>query len=186
MRVLVSQIGAREHYAVPRVLMANGALAELHTDYWIDNEHIINAINSRESADILRRAAGRWCKEIPSKLVRSYPIEATYWNMRLRNASDSLQKSALHAKWGRRFASKVSKDIRRSQPSAFFGFSGAALETMNAAKKLGILTVLDVIAPTHHENDLVQREQKLYPGHSEEYNLDFGVFGANRCGTQYC
>jgi hypothetical protein len=37
MKWICTQIGAREHYAVPRVLHAEGKLESLYTDFWADD-----------------------------------------------------------------------------------------------------------------------------------------------------
>ena len=99
--VLVAQLGARRHYAVPRALHAAGLLHRFITDAcasippwrWLDL-----ALPSRSRPDKLRRLLDRDVADVPSNLIYGFPWFAA-WAIRKNGASD-----AQCDRWARRNA----------------------------------------------------------------------------------
>ena len=73
-RVLVAQIGARRHYAVPRILYQEGGLRTLHTDIFAVKgwPRLLDLLTPRMFRTVgMRRLFGRVPAGIPSHLIRT-------------------------------------------------------------------------------------------------------------------
>jgi len=160
--VIVAQLGAREHYSVPRMCHAAGLLARLHTDFWLPSwsatwaEHI--------GVPAVRRLAGRRAPDIPRTLVRTHWLPAACRRLQSATIRGRAAQYRVHAGWGRQFARGVARDLAHSDFSTFFGFSSASLEALHAARRTGALAVLDEIAPTHEEEAILADERRAFPG----------------------
>lgn len=164
LRVVVAQLGARQHYQVPLACHRNNSLARMHTDFWKPLPKFPVSKIGGTAPGFLKRAAGRSHSDLPDNLIRSYSLEATYWESRLKFSRNKIDRYKIHTLWGSRFAKKVAASLREEEFTTFFGFSSTSLEALNEAKKQGALTVLDEIAPTHIEDKILAQEQSRFPG----------------------
>src|SRR6266516_1591268 len=64
---LCSQIGAREHYAIPRALFRRRVLEKLATDAWVPPMSILRIVGERRS-----EIRDRWHKELKGATVTSF------------------------------------------------------------------------------------------------------------------
>jgi glycosyltransferase involved in cell wall biosynthesis len=55
-------------------------------------------------------------------------------------------------------------DLEELEYTTFVGFSSAALEALNKARRQGALAIVDEIAPTHLEEEILAEERKAFPG----------------------
>ena len=79
-RWTVAQLGAREHYSVPRAFKAANELRSLYTDTWCRwGAGII-----KHGPGPLRSIAGRFHQGIPSSSVTSASIQSTFWHLTRR------------------------------------------------------------------------------------------------------
>lgn len=146
---ITSQIGAREHYAIPRALHAKGVLDSLITDTWVNPQHILRVAPSK-------RLAQRFHSELSDANVHAWSVEATlrtalHWK-KLKMWERILQQN----QWFGRKASKVLEQMRftpGSEPTVF-SYSYTALPVFEVAKRKGWRTVLGQI-------DCGQKYQKL-------------------------
>ena len=169
LRVVVAQIGGREHYSLPRVCHSHASLAGLHTDYWRPVPPYFESIAASKKWSLVNRAAARYSSDLPASLVTNYACAATYWNLRARVANNRNSLYKVHAGWGSSFAKKVSRALLDTDFSTFLGYSSASLEALERAKDLGALSVVDEIAPTHLEEEIIKQEHLRYPGWEQEY-----------------
>lgn len=167
-KVVVAQLGAREHYRIPRMCHDAGALVRLHTDFWKPIPDRLLPLARHLGGRFAGRAMGRFTTDIPDPLVRSHSVLAAYWNLRLRSVKGRAALYKLHMKWGHLFASRVARDLDALGYNAFFGFSSAALEALRAARKSGAVAVVDEIAPTHLEETIIAEERRAFPGWEPE------------------
>lgn len=159
---IVCQIGAREHYTVPRALNKAGRLDLLLTDIWNQPQGPIGNLIGKG------RMFHRWHPDLSP---------ATVW---APNSSSLIFESLFRAKrsgssWktmigrNRRFQRqclRFLKEWERANPRAtrtVFAFSYAALEIFKFAKSRGWTTVLGQIDPGPHEEMLVGLEHQRYP-----------------------
>jgi len=165
--VVCSQIGAREHYAVPRALSRLGRLDTLFTDLWTSPRWLIPFGGVAAG----RRIATRWHAEIPDDRVvaftRSALLDAAAGFWRRPQSIDESFLEHLHV--GERFArntrARLVKRIPSSgPPSAFFSYTTGALEALDFLADCGTPTIVDQIDPARTEDEIARREAALWPG----------------------
>lgn len=165
---IISQIGSRQHFGVPRGFEATGQLKRLYTDAWCP----------RWARRILRHGGGtarafstRWHVEIPREKVVSYNFRAVLDGVRsaMLKGPDVEQRYMDFLRIGRHFDQCVARDLSRSgrlDPSvdAFFGFNTGCVQTLKLLRERGVQTVLDQIDPAKVEEDIVVAEAEAWPG----------------------
>jgi glycosyltransferase involved in cell wall biosynthesis len=160
---ICSQIGAREHFAVPRALHQGGKLATLYTDFWA------GAIVRNFSFGKLRPLAARFHSDFNDQpaLVRSWNFRALAGEFRLRR---KFGRNPYHGfiEVGQRFARRVREDLRRrtdlNPGSIFFAYDTGALETLAWCREQNLKCVLNQMDPNRVEVELVRAEEKEWPG----------------------
>lgn len=165
--VVCAQIGAREHYAIPRALTRLELLDALVTDLWAAPPWR----NRTPAVSAIRRLGTRWHPEIPDERVVAFTGSALWraaaglW----RRPRTTEEKSLEYLRVGERFA----RDTRRHlagrlqssrAPFAFFAYTTGALEAVEFLEERGIPTLVDQIDPARTEEDIVLREEELWPG----------------------
>jgi glycosyltransferase involved in cell wall biosynthesis len=167
MQWIVSQIGAREHYAIPRAFHRSNQLARLYTDAWCRWGRSL----LKHFPEPARSLSGRFHPEIPSRLVTSFTPRAIYDAVRERLFYDGLADEEYykyHLDIGRRFASNVRDRLQRRSSSfegiGFFGFSTGSRETLHLLQDTKAFTVLDQISPGRAEKEIVLDEIERWPG----------------------
>ena len=164
LRVVIAQLGARQHYEIPRLCHVHGVLARLHTDFWKPLPAVLKPVITCLSRGAARRLAGRAAPDLPEDLVSSHSMRAAYWRLRGELARNRASQYEVHCRWGEEFAQRVATSLARENFTTFFGFSSASLEALEEARRLGALAVLDEIAPTHLEDRIMAEEQARFPG----------------------
>lgn len=164
-RFVVSQLGARMHYAVPRILFRAGRLERLYTDIsavrgW---PRVLAALPANLMPPALRRLRGRVPHEIPRAMIRSFDVigMASAAARMLDPSPTADTRTALRA--GRSFSRAV---VRSGFGGArgFYGISGECLEQLQAARAFGLRTVVEqIIAPRRVVDALVAAEAARYP-----------------------
>ena len=145
---LCCQLGAREHYIVPRALQQSGLLRELITDLWVRPGSMLRSMRSG--------LAGRFHPSLSSARVsasntgaltfalRSYVSGASGWNL-ISKRNDWFQRSVV---------SQLARD-QASTNLTVFAYSYAAAEIFKVARKRGWRTVLGQIDPGPEEERMV-------------------------------
>ena len=164
-RWTVSQIGARQHYGVPRGFNHQGDLRALYTDSWCRwcGWLLIHGPGK------LRAFAGRCHPELHSKQVFSYTLR-TAWDSWLRGTRARTTEAVYseYLRFGINFARWVARDIEKKsldpERDGFLGFNTGCLETIEMLRARGILCIVDQIDPARTEEQLVLREAERWPG----------------------
>lgn len=166
-RWIVAQIGAREHYAVPRALHQQEQLRALYTDAWCPVEPSL----LKRGPGALQSLAGRHHPDLPDHLVTSFTAHALYQRVKARFTVDGTRSSAYfdhHRQVGASFASRVWNHLDRSavdlDQAVFFGYNTGSLEVLNGLNSTGALTILDQIDPGRVERDIVREECDRWAG----------------------
>jgi glycosyltransferase involved in cell wall biosynthesis len=165
---IVSQIGAREHYAVPRSFKLIGRLDSVYTDAY--------------------SAAGPWLRKVlPDRMFRigsryhrglvGTPIHA----MNLRSLRrrwlailDGVEPGTVEAMYayylaeGREFAAWTARNLARRRDldharHAFFGFTNGSLEALQLLRDRGVFTILDQIDPGRLDQVAIDAERAKWP-----------------------
>lgn len=148
---IVCQLGAREHYAIPRALYQRGLLASLVTDVWSNPGSVSRVVSSR--------IRDRYHVGVPEHLV-----QASSWGFLLAEAGSRLARQrgwqAIMARNERfqRFACKSLEGIALAagpgRPT-LYAYSYAARRPLESAKRMGWRTVLGQIDGGQEEENLI-------------------------------
>lgn len=177
---LVSQIGAREHYAIPRALERAGALYKFYTDVWCPKKL---ATFLQTFPDPLRSVSNRRHPDIAASKVVSFSFRSS-----LRAFKWSIQRSMLsdedyyrhHINFGKSFSRAVTEHIRDSHTSfdkiGFFGYSTGSLETLRYLASTSCFTVVDQISPGKIHKEIVLEESRRWPGWAKSLPVLYSPF----------
>jgi len=168
MNWICSQIGAREHYAIPRVLHQTRQLERLYTDFWASAPWRLLGKMTRKSSLVTR------CH--PDLAVA--PITA--FNFQALKASrqrfDNPYEGFLQV--GQAFGLKVAAHLQStnsqlpaSSSRIFFSYDTGFLEPAQWIKSRGGKTIVGQMDPARYEVDLVKSEERRWPGWAR-YSVD--------------
>ncbi|WP_225771451.1 glycosyltransferase family 4 protein [Inquilinus sp. Marseille-Q2685] len=163
--IVVSQLGARMHYAVPRILHRAGMLTHFYTDICATKgwPRLLGRLPRSVLNNGLRRLAGRVPADIPADRMTCFNgIGLLYTLHRMRARSPSEETAAMLAT-ARAFSRRV---VRRGFGDAdgFYGIAGECLEQMQAARAAGLWTAVEqIIAPRGIVERLIQEEAARFP-----------------------
>jgi glycosyltransferase involved in cell wall biosynthesis len=159
---IVCQIGAREHYAVPRALHGGGALQTLITDFWVppgqgwaqlpgcrrlrDRYH-----EDLDDARVFAPNLGMLGFEMSQRLLKRGG-----WPLMMERNRVFQKKALMHLR-------RVESQASRTEVPTLFSYSYSALELLRYAKQQGWNTVLGQIDPGPHEEQIVAEEHRRYP-----------------------
>ncbi|MGK9168520.1 glycosyltransferase family 4 protein [Inquilinus limosus] len=175
-RVVVSQLGARMDYAVPRILNAHGMLEHFYTDICATKgwPRLVGYVPRRLQSAGLRRLLGRRPFGIPPQRMTCFPsigLSFALRRMRAHARPDDRMKAELDA--GQRLSELV---VRHGfgQASGFYGFVRECLESLQAARARGLWTAVEQnIAAWALVDRLEREEQERFPAWtSSEFTKD--------------
>ena len=156
------QIGAREHYSIPRALFRKEALRLLITDAWAKPSSLL-PIGGDRSSEI----GGRWHQEL-----RDAPVISFNWSLigfellaRARGLT-GWHKIMARNEWFQRKALRRLASYRLSVVGSqviVFAYSYAARDIFRFAKQRGWKTVLGQIDPGPFEEEIVAKEVARVP-----------------------
>lgn len=160
-RVVVSQLGARMDYAVPRILSAYGMLEHFYTDICATKgwPRLVHHLPARFRGAGIRRLAGRRPSGIPAQRMTCFSglgLSYALRRMRAHEVSDEM-KAALDA--GRRLSELV---IRHGfgQATGFYGMVRECLEQLQAARAHGLWTAVEQNIAAWTLVDRLDREER--------------------------
>lgn len=161
------QLGARMHYAVPRLLHASGRLERLYTDIYAGQAgwpRLLAALPEKCSLPGIRRLLGRATAGLPGEIIKSYPSFGLAYYARRRWAGNQEAIDKVYLWAGKTFGKKVVQD-GFGDAGAVYAFNTAALEILSAARRRGLFTVLEqTIVPRSIEEALLADGQTRYAG----------------------
>ncbi len=159
---IVSQIGARQHYAVPRAFQLHGRLEVFYTELWCR----WGASLLKRGPKALRAFAGRHHADLPSSKVVAFNWHSL--TRRHASAGSTEEEFLEHKKIGEEFAGLVNRSLERKQldpmRDVFFGFDTGCLETIRMFKERGHVTIVDQIDPGRVEEEIVVAESRKWAG----------------------
>jgi glycosyltransferase involved in cell wall biosynthesis len=164
---IVSQIGAREHYAIPRSLNRRGHLRNFYTNVWCRFGRSI----LQRGPKLAQGLAGRFDAELPPSKVVSFTLGSFLEGCRgffARRAQRNEELYQEYAREGAWFAKRVQRHLER-QPldpdrDIFFSYSTNALESLAFLQSRGVMAIVDQVDPGKVEEDLILQEVERWPG----------------------
>jgi hypothetical protein len=163
--VVVSQLGARMHYAVPRIFASEGQLAHFYTDICATDgwPRLVNSLPRSLLPSSVKRLTGRVPKGVPPELTSTFPGFGVRSAIRRMLATNVVTHTA-HAVWAGSEFSHLVASSGFHNAAGLYAFSGDALEQMLAAKQQGMWTAVEqMIAPREVVEELVKAEQQSFP-----------------------
>jgi len=153
------QIGAREHYSIPRALDAAGLLECLITDSWLTPRHPLRL-------GPWKRLKQRFHSALISARVKAWPCEAAWLNAVAWRSVSGWDRIFKQNDWfGRKAAAFLEKFPEvASKPRVVFSYSYTAVPVFEWAKAHGWTTVLGQIDCGLPESLLVQKLTESYTG----------------------
>jgi glycosyltransferase involved in cell wall biosynthesis len=162
---LCSQIGAREHYSVPRALYRDKRLACLYTDFWAGT--FVRQMARTMNAKAFRSLATRFHPELSGAPVVSWNARSLGWEAGLRRQGNGSVYGSF-IKIGNAFAQCVRDALKQRNDlnpgTIFFAYDTGALETMEWCRERGIRCLLNQMDPNRIEVEMVREEEKRWPG----------------------
>jgi glycosyltransferase involved in cell wall biosynthesis len=164
---IVSQYGARQHYATARAFQRQGTLDVFYTEAWARSfRPLLRSFPGRPKA-----FANRWCEGLPDEKVTSFNLQTLLYlaARQFRRAAPTVESAHLdYIAEGIRFCRWVNRDLFKRQLSPrsdlFYGCKSVCLETLLELKKRAIFTLVDQADPGAVEERLVQCEREKWPG----------------------
>jgi glycosyltransferase involved in cell wall biosynthesis len=164
LRFAVAQIGARMHYAVPRMLYQAGMLEQFYTDIYANDAwlQILTAVPARIMPAVLRRLSSRRAEGLPNDCVTAFNSLGLRYSLHLMRAKNPSQKTHAHLRAGKSFCEKVVQHGFRGVQGVY-AFKTAALELLIAAKSNGLYRVLEQqSAPRQIQKCLLNEERARF------------------------
>ena len=164
--VAVVQLGARMHYAVPRMLAAQGELARLYTDVtavqgW---PRLVGRLPRRLLPGALRRLVGRVPDDIDLRRLTTFPGFGLALALRRLGARTPEGETAAALWGGRKLARRVTAH-GFGDAAGLYAFSGESLDVLRAARASGLWSVVEqIIAPRSIVEKLIAEEEARFPG----------------------
>ncbi len=159
-----SQLGAREHYAIPRALQTAGALNGLLTDSWVPPGSLFGRLKGgfceRFHADLATTHVTAWNAGLIAFELAAKARSLDGWTMILAR-NQWFQRQVVRA-----LSTNSRSDLPASRSGArvLFSYSYTALGPFRQAKARGWLTVLGQIDPGPPEEKIVRRLYEANPG----------------------
>ena len=156
------QIGAREHYAIPRSLEKQKRLEYIITDAWVKPNSPLNLLPK----SILSNLRERFHPQLTSASVHSFNSSLIKFEIKQKLKHQSGWQTIIDRNnWFQQQSLKFLKQIvpQINYPVTIFAYSYAALEIFRFAKEQGWRTILGQIDPGIYEEQLVQKECNIYP-----------------------
>lgn len=157
-KITVAMLGARRHYAVPRLLNDAGLLEQFFTDSYIGNKPMLKAaLNTLPLGNTWKR---RWLdredSRLPPEKVTSFELLGIRYALNRRRCKSKASQEAVFSATSRRFNTAILGQTKISK-SAIWGFNTASLELFRAAKQKGTVCILDqTILPRRLEANLLE------------------------------
>jgi len=180
-RILVAQLGARNHYAAPIAFHKRGLLAYLYADFYLRPSSLYGTLVRQWSRlpgylqpAIVQRAMGRVVEPLPPGMVKSFDVVGIGMALGSSLVRKPLRlrdfMAVLYGSW---FCRLVVRDCP-SDITTVYAFNSAALELFEWARRQGIRCVLEqVSAPRLKEEALVSEEYRRWPGWERKHKVRF-------------
>jgi hypothetical protein len=179
---ICAQLGAREHYAIPRILLRCGVLERLITDAWEGQRRRRAEGGRRKSEDKNQRSdfrslrsafSGRFHPELQEARVTAFTGSLLAFELLVRlRGLRGWERIFARNEWFQRkvvAALRGQKSEVTGQTRTLFAYSYAARKIFRYAKQRGWSTVLGQIDPGPVEEDIVAEEVSREPEMGAEW-----------------
>lgn len=166
-RCTVAQLGARRHYAIPRLLHEQGMLEFLHTDICASKgwpRLLASVVPESLKSASFRRMADRQPRGIDPSRIRPHNVLGLMNNLRRRRARTPEQRARIDYTCRVGFARTVARSGLGNADSVYT-FDGAGLEILERARRESMRGIVDqCIASRESVVRIIQEEEERFPG----------------------
>jgi len=197
--IVVAQLGARMHYAVPAILARSGFLERFYTDIYTPRlPEPLRRLASLIGPSPLKRLLGRASDEIPADKTISFPIMGMEYRRRRHFAGSRGSTTAIDLWAGAEFCRRV---IRQGLGKAKFvyTYNSAGLELMEHARSRGLFPITEqTFAPEAIYQEILRREEEiqqgwgisparnpLTPAYEEREKMEWSAAALILCGSDF-
>jgi hypothetical protein len=165
MSIVVAQLGARMHYAVPRILHREGLLEYFFTDVCATKgwPRLMGVLPPRLQPARVRRLMNRIPVGVPAKLTTAFTGFGVDYARRIVRARNTDERNAAFLWSGKEFGRRViGKGFGAAK--AVYVFNSAGLEILQEARRRGLRGIVEqTIAPRIIESAILQEESVCFP-----------------------
>ncbi|HMH43701.1 MAG TPA: glycosyltransferase family 4 protein [Pyrinomonadaceae bacterium] len=170
--VSVAMLGARMHFAVPRIFAEAGILHTFYTDFYVGNKKVLNRLVDLVPSDVMptswNRLTGRIGEGIPQERVISFDSLGFWYYFKRRRQQIPSGLPTLFADVNQRFGNRVVRSGLNGS-KLIWGFNRASLEIFRHARERGIRCILEQsTAPRKLELTLMNQEIQRWPNWADE------------------
>ena len=175
-KIIVAQLGARMHYAIPEILHRNNLLHTFFSDLYLTefSHYLLNQLNNIRPSKPFNKLLGRYNKHLLGANVHSFNASGIEYSLRVKQAKNPQQYIRQCNVMAKNFNKKIiQKGFHNAD--ALYVFNTAGLELIKHAKDLGIQTILEqTIAPFDVERVLMDNELQKFPqwGRIKDYEMN--------------
>jgi glycosyltransferase involved in cell wall biosynthesis len=171
--VIVAQMGARRHYAIPISFQHVGRLRHFYTDLWAGKGPLAwcRHLASQLPLDGLKKWAGRFDSRLPNDKVTAFTRFGLEYVRRLRVARTATERTRTHLWAGETFGLHVVR-CGFDGASAVYGIHGGAKTIFEAAREKDLRTALDQTSCPQLYQRLEREERERWPGWEAEGDRD--------------
>ena len=165
---LCCQLGAREHYAIPRALYQQGQLAHLITDAWVLPKSSLNLLPKSFLANLRER----YHPDLSQASVHTFTGSLINFELVQRlHKTFGWEGIIARNHWFQKQAIKKLRQLtpQFKTPPILFSYSYSALELFRFAKQQGWFTILGQIDPGPLEEEIVIQEHKRCPQYHRKW-----------------
>jgi len=170
-KIVVAQLGARRHYAVPVVLHQAGMLAQFFTDAyvgrgsaWQELPRLAQWLPAACRPAGLQRLLGRREDGLPPEKVTAYNLFGAAYALAQSRAGSGESLERVYQEYGRRFADLVRRHSF-CQGQGLYTFPSTALPLFEHGSQQGMKLLLDQFsAPRKIMACLMKEEHERWPG----------------------
>ncbi|ANH07936.1 glycosyltransferase family 4 protein [Shinella sp. HZN7] len=163
--IVVSQLGARMHYAVPRILAREGQLGHFFTDICGTKSwpSLLRKLPPGLLPKAVRRLTGRIPSGVPAELITDFPLFGLRSGIRRLRVENDIEEIS-HAVWAGSHFSTLVAGCGFHDAAGLYAYSGDALEQMQAAKRQGMWTAVEqMVAPRAVLERILAEEMGRFP-----------------------
>ena len=158
-------MGARMHYAVPRLLHQHGLLSRFYADIcavrgW---PAVLPHLPRRILPAALRRLSARVPEGIPRSLIVAFTAFGLEYQRRRSSAHSVSELTSVHL-WAGKTFNELILSARPPQNTSLYCFNSAGLELLQAWGDRNLTMIEQTIAPRRVEERILMEQEEAFPG----------------------
>ena len=163
---IVALMGARMHYAIPRLLYEHSLLAHFYTDICATKGtlRVLPHVPKLFLPEAAQRLAARIVPGVPPRLITAFTRFGLEYQRRRALACSPEVMTGVHIWAGEQFC-RLILDNQSSRAAGLYCFNSAGLELLTEWRRSGCRTILEqTSAPRRVEERIMAHEEQAFPG----------------------